>query len=81
MMFHLFTSSLLLITLTAIIGSVDAACLPCQRRFNDAWYPELIRRVVYSPKITNPNSSTIWTVGSLVTVEWYVLILIPLFTS
>jgi hypothetical protein len=70
MMFQLFTSSLLITLLLTSICSVDGACLPCQRRYNYTWHPELGRRDVYSPKITSPKSDTQWKVGSQVTVTW-----------
>jgi hypothetical protein len=71
MMFHLFTFSFLLMSLTANIRSVDAACLPCQRRSSGDFWSELVIRTVWSPHITEPSEETTWKVGHRVKIKWY----------
>lgn len=34
--------------------------------------PSLVKRIVVDPPITSPDASTVWTVGSTVTVTWSV---------
>lgn len=35
-------------------------------------FNSLFERDVWAPKVTNPNATTVWTIGSKETVIWYV---------
>lgn len=32
--------------------------------------PELVKRIVYNPKITSPTAETVWSAGQTVKVTW-----------
>lgn len=67
MMFNLLlTSTLLFITL------LSTSILPTDALPHQPTGIALARRDVYNPKITNPRDSTVWKVGSKVTVTWHV---------
>ncbi|EIM81626.1 uncharacterized protein STEHIDRAFT_22683, partial [Stereum hirsutum FP-91666 SS1] len=39
--------------------------------------PSLVKRIVVDPPITSPDASTVWTVGSSVTVTWNTSVIPP----
>ncbi|KAK7048528.1 hypothetical protein R3P38DRAFT_1868757 [Favolaschia claudopus] len=79
-MFFFFASSRLhgaLLAIVSFLAVVNCLCLPCvpqpqrdQAKFDMEPWIGLSPRVVYSPPITSPDSSTQWKIGTEVTVTW-----------